>query len=271
MPSNGKLGSKITWAVDDEFNENLIDGKLINNGNDDVELTLYATFSYGNYTSEIQTYNVSISIDKTASEVDIYYESIMSTSGEALKKELRTLITSTHTKKTTYENCKTYLQEADQDPNNASNMLLFYTGISVKKTDSMNVWNREHVWCQSLGWFSESGAGADLHHIRPCDPSLNSGRGNKKFGIGKLYFTPNDEYKGDVARIIFYLMTRYTEADNAQYSVTCIAESMEMLLEWNRIDPVSDTEIIRNNYIYTIQGNRNPFIDNANYANAIWG
>ena len=44
-----------------------------------------------------------------------------------------------------------------------------------------------------------------------------------------------------------------------------------MLLEWNRIDPVSDTEIIRNNYIYTIQGNRNPFIDNANYANAIWG
>lgn len=257
--------------IDDEHLANLVNGKLINTSNVDVELTLYATFSYGDYTSDIQTYNVIVRKETSGSEVDRYYENILSTSGDALKQELRSLITSTHTKKTTYNDCKTYLQEADQDPNNSNNMLLFYTGISVKKTDSMSVWNREHVWCQSLGWFTTSGAGADLHHIRPCDPSVNSSRNNSKYGTSSGFYEPSDEYKGDVARIIFYLMTRYSEADNTKYSVTCIAESMELLLEWNRIDPVSDTEIIRNNYIYRIQGNRNPFIDKAEYADAIWG
>lgn len=64
-------------------------------------------------------------------------------------------------------------------------MILFYTGESIKKTANMNIWNREHVWAQSLTrsgsgqWFGTSGAGADLHHIRPCDPDVNGSRGNK--------------------------------------------------------------------------------------------
>ena len=198
-----------------------------------------------------------------------YYKSVEGLTGSALKQGLRKIITDTHKKITTYNDCKTYLQNADQDPNNSSNMLLFYTGESIKKSNNMNIWNREHVWAQSLSWFKTSGAGADLHHIRPCDPKVNSSRGNKKFGTGSSYYTPNDDYKGDVARIIFYLMTRYPESDN--YSFTSIAQSKELLLSWNQLDPVSAHEKHRNDYIYSIQGNRNPFIDYPEFANSIWG
>ena len=98
---------------------------------------------------------------------------------------------------------------------------------------------------------------------------VNSSRGNKKFGTGTSYYTPKDEYKGDVARIIFYLMTRYSESDN--YSFKSIAQSQELLVEWNKLDPVSPHEQHRNDYIYTIQGNRNPFIDYPEFVDAIWG
>lgn len=269
LPTKAKLGSTITWTIDKNHTANLVNNKLVNNESEDLTVTLYAKFSYGDYTSNEVSYQVTIRKTITNSDVDEYYESILATEGDALKKELRELITSTHTKITTYDDCKTYLQEADEDPNNSNNMLLFYTGTSINKTANMSVWNREHVWCQSLGWFTTSGAGADLHHIRPCDNSVNSSRGNKKFGESSGYFTPNDEYKGDIARIIFYLMVRYTESD--KYSFESIAESLELLLEWNELDPVSETEIIRNNYIYTIQGNRNPFIDNSDYTQLIWG
>lgn len=269
LPTKAKLGSTITWTIDKNHTANLINNKLVNNENEDLTVTLYAKFTYGDYTSNEVSYQVTIRKSITNSDVDEYYESILATEGDALKMELRDLITSTHTKITSYDDCKTYLQEADEDPNNSNNMLLFYTGTSITKTANMSEWNREHVWCQSLGWFTTSGAGADLHHIRPCSNSINSSRGNKKFGESSGYFTPNDEYKGDVARIIFYLMVRYAESDNSSFEI--IAESLELLLEWNELDPVSETEIIRNNYIYTIQGNRNPFIDNSDYAQLIWG
>lgn len=269
LPTNGKLGSKITWRIDSDYLTSLQDGKLINNTDEDLNVTIFAKFTYGEYTSAEQAYNVTIRKTLTSTDVDTYYEGIVATSGEALKEELRDLLTKTHTKITSYDDCKKYLQEADEDPNNSDNMLLFYTGTSITKTANMSVWNREHVWCQSLGWFSTSGAGADLHHIRPCNIGVNSSRGNKKFGVSSGYYTPSDEYKGDVARIIFYLLVRYSEADN--YDFTAIVESLDILLKWNELDPVSETEIIRNNYIYTIQGNRNPFIDNAEYADLIWG
>jgi len=152
-------------------------------------------------------------------------------------------------------------------------MILFYTGATVPKTANMNVWNREHVWAQSLtnNWFGTSKAGADMHHIRPCNPSVNSSRGNQKFGTSSGYYDPSahgGDFRGDVARILFYMFTRYTEADSRNF--TDIAESLAILLLWNDLDPVSETEIIRNNYTQSIQGNRNPFIDNPDYADMIW-
>ena len=91
-----------------------------------------------------------------------------------------------------------------------------YTGKSVSaKWDSGNTWNREHVWAKSLGWFKNEGAGADLHHIKPTNPSVNSSRGNKKFGstTNSSYYEPRDEVKGDIARIIF-VITNFTFFNN---------------------------------------------------------
>ena len=202
---------------------------------------------------------------------------------------LRELITSTHKNNTTYEQLKTYLQNTDEDINNPDNIILFYSGLSIDSTWG-ETWNREHVWPKSLGWFEESGAGSDLHHLRPSDPSVNSSKGNKRFGevengnevmISSLnggggsgcysnptYFEPRDEVKGDVARIIFYLFTRYPQSDNHEF--TDVAESLEVLLDWHNQDPVDEWEMRRNERTYEIQGNRNPYIDNPQYALLIW-
>ena len=206
-----------------------------------------------------------------------YYKTAEGLTGAALKAELRKIITNTHKKVTSYKELQTYLQKADEDPNNPNNMLLYYTAESVTKTNNMDIWNREHVWAQSLtsGWFGTSGAGADMHHIRPCDPGVNSSRGNKKFGTASGYYNPvninnsGQDYRGDTARIIMYLFVRYTQADSRR--ITDIFQSVEILLEWNKLDPVSETEIIRNEYTFKIQGNRNPFIDYPEFADSIWG
>lgn len=229
---------------------------------------------------------------KVPEHVLAYYQDVDFTLvGNALKLELRTLLTVTHKTKTSYDSLRQHLQYTDQSMTDDGKILLFYSRIEVDKTwDQGYTYNREHVWAQSLGWFTLSGAGSDLHHIRPTDPSVNGAVNDRKFGnvVGgtqmKLskqnggalidgyysgsYFEPADEVKGDVARIIFYLMTRYPESDS--YSFTSVAYSKELLLEWNQIDPVDAFEARRNERTAEIQGNRNPFIDYSYLADQIW-
>lgn len=243
-----------------------------------ASVSLTATFKYDT-TSKSISYIVVVEKTETSGDntnestgyVGDYYDVVnLTLVGEALKQELRSLMLSTHVKYTSYSDCKTYLPSIDEDLSNPNNMILFYTGQSIKKSQDLNNdWNREHVWAKSLAWFDTSGGGSDLHHIRPCNISVNSSRGNKKFGVGGSYYTPTDEYKGDVARIIFYLMIAYKEADG--YSFTSIAQSKELLLQWNELDPVSELEIVRNDKVEKIQGNRNPFIDYPYLADSLWG
>ena len=107
-------------------------------------------------------------------------------------------------------------------------------------------------------------------------------------------FEPLDEVKGDVARILFYVYTHYntyanvhgttngnTNGQTANYfgtlhftdvvSASSEAEAIALLLEWNELDPVDEIETKRNEEVYKIQGNRNPFIDCAGWADAVWG
>ena len=237
-----------------------------------------------------QTYD-GISIDiyvKTNSNLPTYYNSInLSLRGTALKIELRNLIKSTHKRVLTYDNLKTETAKTDADLNKSGNIILIYTRASVSGKWNVSVWNREHIWPQSQGWFKTSGAGADIHHLRPSNPSANSSRGNKPYSeisnrenhkkttnglfygySNKIYFEPRDEVKGDVARIIFYLLVRYPESDG--YRITKVASSMDMLLKWNAQDPVDALEKNRNQKAYEIQGNRNPFIDNPDFANQMF-
>ncbi|MEI6061531.1 MAG: endonuclease [Bacteroidota bacterium] len=160
-------------------------------------------------------------------------------------------------------------------------------------------YNREHSWPKS--WFGGEVAPmyTDLFHLVPTDGYVNNMRSNYGFGdvgtaswtslngskLGNcidpgytgVVFEPNDGYKGDFARNYFYMSTRYYNEDSGWPGSEMVTGSQfkpwakAMLLIWAQQDPVSQKELDRNNAVYAIQHNRNPFIDHPEYANAIWG
>ena len=151
----------------------------------------------------------------------------------------------------------------------------------------------------------------DLYHMYPTDKMVNNRRGNLPFGEnngesfksangfskigmctfegynGKV-FEPNDEYKGDFARTYFYMVTCYEEQIPTWYTNFGDKEGvkptldgnkypglsewqLKMLMKWAKNDPVSEKETNRNNAVYDIQNNRNPFIDYPGLEEYIWG
>lgn len=138
-----------------------------------------------------------------------------------------------------------------------------------------NVINTEHTWPQSkfTGKYPTEMQKSDIHHLFPTDNKQNSLRGNYQFGevVGSIktncapsrfgdsanshqkVFEPPTEHKGHVARALFYFSTRYEIAISPQEE--------EMLRKWDVEHPVDAEEMERNDGIYKIQGNRNPFID----------
>ncbi|MEV7201820.1 endonuclease I family protein [Streptomyces griseoluteus] len=231
----------------------------------------------------------------TTSYDSTYYKNAVGKTGASLKSSLHTIISSQS--KISYAAVWDALKVTDQDPNNSSNVILLYSGVSRAKSlsgGSTGDWNREHVWAKSHGDFGEvTGPGTDLHHLRPADVQVNSVRGNKDFddggsavsgGGGSLSdsdsFEPRDADKGDVARMILYMAVRYDGGDGfadlepndkvGNGSNPYIGR-LSVLKQWNDEDPPSAFEEKRNQVIYdTYQHNRNPFIDHPEWVDAIW-
>lgn len=246
-----------------------------------------------------------------------YYSAANGLSGASLKTALSNIITNGHQDKG-YNGLWTAYKTTDIDKNyeNDGSILDIYSekpsgadpykytpGSNQCGTYSVegNCYNREHIIPQSL--FSEaSPMVSDIHFIRATDGKVNGMRSNYPFGkVGtatfmskngsKLgssassgysgtVFEPIDEFKGDVARMVFYFVTRYQSKLSTFSSGNMLGSSafpglqtweLNVLLAWHNQDPVSQAEINRNNASYTYQKNRNPFIDNPNYANQIWG
>jgi endonuclease I len=165
------------------------------------------------------------------------------------------------------------LDESDADPTNPGNVILVYTGWSVSGTwDAGNTWNREHIWPQSLLGY-DSVMSSDLHNLKPSDPTANNSRSNKYFDnvTTSASYEPRDEVKGDVARILLYMLTMYDDLTlvNSTPSVYEMA-LLNVILGWHEIDPVDDFERNRNNVIAAHQGNRNPYIDYPEFVDLIW-
>ncbi len=235
---------------------------------------------------------------------DDYYAGTEGLEGEALKAKLNDIITEGHTP-VTYSEAYSALETTDEDPNTSGNIILFYKGISVPaQTDGQrlsgdgDIWNREHVWAKSHGDFgTATGPGSDLHQLRPTDASVNSSRGHLDFdesdnplteapanSIDSDSFEPRDEVKGDVARILFYMATRYEgedyldlELSNSLDSVSATTSGygehgvLDTLLAWHQADPVDAFELARNTKVQNEQGNRNPYIDHPEFVALIWG
>lgn len=246
-----------------------------------------------------------------------YYSSANGLSGASLKTALSTIITNGHQDKG-YNGLWTGYKTTDIDKNyeNDGSILDIYSekpttvdpykytpGTNQCGTYSVegNCYNREHIVPQSL--FNEaSPMVSDINFIRATDGKVNGMRSNYPFGkVGTATFTskngsklgnsvssgysgvvfePIDEFKGDVARMIFYFVTRYQSRLSTFSSGNMLGNTtfpglqtweLNVLLAWNNQDPVSQTEINRNNASYIYQGNRNPFIDNPSYVNQIWG
>ncbi|NOX47447.1 MAG: T9SS type A sorting domain-containing protein [Chlorobi bacterium] len=224
-----------------------------------------------------------------------YYNGTEGLNGDDLKTALNGIIDD-HVQ-FSYFASKTIFKQSDVDPENPDNVIQVYTGFSHPNNDFGNSGlqlNREHVWAKSHGNFADvMPMYGDVHNLKPAAASVNQDRSNKDFGNGGVqhdvatgcYYTDStwearDEVKGDIARIIFYMDTRY-EGNNGESNLTVVDYvntyplpehgKLSTLLEWNEMDPPDDFERNRNNVIFSWQKNRNPFIDNPEYANLIWG
>lgn len=220
-----------------------------------------------------------------------YYDDVdLTKSSNDIKLDLYDIISANYNKHS-YSDNNTVLKYTDPDPSGNGNIICFYTGQSLS-----GGWNKEHVWAKSHGFPSSSTEPyCDAHHLRPTLNSINSSRGNLDFGEvsgGKSdsygnkwdssHFEPRDEVKGDVARMMFYMETRYGAKTSFNLklvndSTTSASDTngkfgnLQTLIKWHYEDPVSKEEIYKNNVIYeNYQHNRNPYIDHPEYVDYVY-
>lgn len=205
----------------------------------------------------------------------------------------------------TYYGLSSTFQQTDLYPN-SNRWWDMYSDLTFH-APSFNGLNREHSLPKSWWGFDENAptpAYVDLNHLYPSERAANTAKSNYPLGeVDRTYtpkfdngvsavgyavkgqggganyvFEPDDEYKGDFARTYFYMATAYQDSkwkytymlSNNTYP-TLNSWSVEMLLRWHREDPVSEKELDRNEAVYRIQNNRNPFIDYPELAEYIWG
>lgn len=246
-----------------------------------------------------------------------YYDGTSGLTGAALKTKLSEIITNGHNTKS-YDNLYNGYPTTDTDHyyDNDGSVLDIYSE-NPNGSDSYNYqhgvkkcgnyssegdcYNREHVIPQSF-FNSASPMVSDIHFIRPTDGKVNGMRSNYPFGTvsspsftskngSKLgsssstgytgtVFEPINEFKGDIARMVFYFVTRYESRLSGFSSGNMLGNTaypglqtweQNVLLAWAAQDPVSPAEINRNNAAYTFQGNRNPYIDHPEWVQAVWG
>lgn len=237
-----------------------------------------------------------------------YYNGTEGLTGTALKAALHNIIK--NDSHTSYSGLWSAYQQTDKKPNgkvwdiysdvpNGTPPYQYTFGSDQcgSYSGEGDCYNREHLWAQS--WTSNDATEkTDLHHVYPTDGWVNNKRDNYAFGeVGNASWTsqngsklgpntvsgyngtvfePIDEYKGDIARALMYVSVRYYQEDSSWSTSDMTNKSvikdwaMTMLLRWHEEDPVDDKEINRNNAVYNIQHNRNPFVDYPEFANKIW-
>lgn len=234
-----------------------------------------------------------------------YYRTASGKQAEALKTALHNLIYN-HTQVSSYTNLPQYFRITDVYPQGNERYGQWWDmyGNIPLYTSSFSGLNREHSLPKSWwGGYTDTPAYVDLYHLYPSEAAANMAKSNyplgeaqsadRKYdngisavgypmtgqGGGAAYvFEPDDEYKGDFARTYFYMATcyqnlnwKYTYMLNNNVYPTLNDWSVQLLLKWHRQDPVSQKELDRNEQVYRIQANRNPFIDYPELAEYLWG
>lgn len=231
-----------------------------------------------------------------------YYKSLNGLKDAELKTAVFNLVRG-FTQVSSYNNLPSYFQRTDVYPQ-SERWWDMYSDIPFY-APSFRGLNREHSFPKSW-WGGLTGVSAyvDLNHLYPAEADANMAKSNyplgelsttvaPKFdnGISRVgypatgqgggcqyVFEPADEYKGDFARTYFYMATcyqdltwKYTYMVSQNTYPTLNGWAAKLLLQWSRQDEVSDKEKNRNDVVYSIQNNRNPFIDLPELAEYIWG
>ncbi len=238
-----------------------------------------------------------------------YYDGTEGLTGNTLRLKLRDIITSGQ-QNNSYDALYDYYEQTDNYGNNkvwdmysihadgtANYWFYFNSGDECGSySGEGDCYNREHSVPES--WMGTGGsiADADLFVVIPTDGYVNNRRSSYPYGenngedftstngckLGNCtypgytgtVFEPIDEFKGDFARAYFYVVTRYNVSDwgGASFDGDGFSTwTLNMLLEWNDLDPVSQKEIDRNNAVYNIQHNRNPYIDHPEWVCEVFG
>jgi len=242
---------------------------------------------------------------------DGYYTAAENKSGQELRVAMHNIIKNHisltydglwqafHTTDIRPDNGKVWDIYSDRPGENPAYYFTFGSDQCGNYSGEGDCYNREHVVPKS--WFGGSVAPmyTDLVHLLPTDGYVNSKRGNlpigkvtnttwmstngSKVGTSNIpgysgsVFEPIDSFKGDFARIYFYMATCYMDKNfgvetQSNFSGGDLKPwTRQLLLQWAALDPVSQKEIDRNNAVYQIQHNRNPFIDFQDLAEMIFG
>ncbi len=220
-----------------------------------------------------------------------YYAGATGT-GATLKAQLTAAMSAGHTQRT-YGDFRNSAAFHDANPGNPGMIYLVYSRTQVSGVwNGGTSWNREHVWPESRqpGSVSNSSMGnlGDPHALRPCNPGINSARGNSPFGFSTTtggygaqgsYYFPGDFDKGDIARSLFYSDTRWTSLGISLVNTFPTGNQMgnlDSLIAWNYLDPPDSFERRRNQVIFGAEGNpfptnnRNAFVDHPWFVWSIY-
>ncbi len=245
------------------------------------------------------------SVFAVSAEIPVsYYRTASGKKEGELKTALHKLLYN-HTEVSSYNALPDYFRRTDVYPQNNGRYGEWwdmYGNIPLYVRNGFRGLNREHSFPKSWwGGSTTTPAYVDLNHLYPSEAAANMAKSNYPLGevqtpkfdngitqvgyavLGQgggasQVFEPDDEYKGDFARTYFYMVTCY---QNLQWKYTYMVNnndyptlnpwSVSLLLKWHKEDPVSQKEIDRNEEVYRIQANRNPFIDYPELADYLWG
>lgn len=240
-----------------------------------------------------------------------YYDSAEGKRGAELKTALYNIIKEPAYWSGKYINAASFFSTYDLTPDGyiwdmySNNHCTQWSGCGLNREHNM-----PKSWFGiSSGNEDSAPIGCDYNNLYPSNADANTAKSNYPLGevgsqitfnngvskVGKSkiqikngayngnVFEPADEYKGDFARDYMYMVTcyeNYASKWTTSYGMimlendtfpTLTPYSIELLLRWSENDPVSQKEIDRNNAVYAVQGNRNPFVDHPEYAEYIWG
>lgn len=238
-----------------------------------------------------------------------YYDAAQGLTGDALRYKLHDIISNGYVQ-VTYNQLWTSYQTTDKRSDGKvwdmysdipggtpPYLYTFVTDQCGTYSVEGDCYNREHTVPAS--WFNNAyPMYSDLFQVVPTDGYVNNKRSNYPYGIvanaswtsqngSKLgtsavsgytgtVFEPIDSFKGDFARIYFYMATRYKDEIPSWNSNTVFSGdnlstwAKNMFIQWSNLDPVSAKEIERNNAVYAIQHNRNPYVDHPEWISGVW-